>query len=685
VLPVSRSTDGVQQDYVREASLPARLDPGTYYVAVSRDARTWTPLAAQQLEVRPDPTSLQSFDVSAPEFGGCKPDDLADDTDCFAKALEAAARAGGGIVHVPAGRWDLLTAGARAADGLVLAPGVQLQGEGSADTTLVHHGTRSLPRPGALLTVLGRNTIQGLSFTDVEGYESLKQSRPVIQLGRRSADIPAHGVEDIVITDNVFSRVGRAIVDSGQPIHRLFITHNEFAAYDGALLMAGSEQSLSHPYRIDDSVVRWNRFVPGSYQDLAAGQGTVATQLGASQRVDFSTNIAAGDSTTGLQDPQQDAPGFSAAFLWSLRNNVEDLLISENQITCSGDKIGDGEAVSLDSSGNSAGFPGIQTIAAAGSDWVRIRGQLVQQQLGQAVADDYYVGHWLILVRGSGVGQARRVVSYSSDRAAGTVTLKVSPAWDLVPEAGSSQLVLERQYWHVYIVANTIGHESPPCRKANRRGPRGGGIVLRGSVGGSTIEGNQQTDTDGIEFLQAYGANTPSCPTCVSGATTAMGLEIRGNVIEGEYDWSSDCSSSGVRGYVVSSATPESPVPVLGFGSLIAHNRISHADGPRGGAIDIARGEQVGTPPERWPLVQSLLVFQNIIRDVNGSPPKQACPLSSQHERTGIRIEGPGNVRDAVLQGNRCERVDHRLDNQGAGTRTACETAGADSCECASH
>jgi hypothetical protein len=534
------------------------------------------------------------------------------------------------------------------------------------------------------LTVLGRNAIRGLSFRDVEGYESLKQSRPVIQLGQRSADSSAPGgwVEDIVISENVFSHVGRAIVDSGQPIRRLFVTHNEFGAYDSALLMTGSDQSLSHPYRIDDSVVRWNRFVPGSYQDLSAGQGAVATQLGASHRVDFSTNIAAGDGTVGLQDPQ-DAPGWGGTFLWSLRNNVEDLLISGNQIGCSGDKIGDGEAVALDSSGNTPGLPATQTIAAAGGDWVRIRGQLVEQQLGHAVAGDYYVGHWLVLVGGTGVGQARKVVSYSADRAAGTVTLQVTPAWDVVPGT-SAQIVLERQYWHVYIVANTITHESPPCRKANPRGPRGGGIVLRAPVAGSAIEGNQQTDTDGIEFVQAYSASPPSCPTCLTSVTTAMGLEIRGNLIDGEYDWSSDCSWSGVGSYIVASATPESPLPVLGFGSLIAHNRIVHADGRSGGAIDIARGEQGGPSPERWPTLQSLLVFQNTIRDVSGPPPRQACPLSGQRERTGIRIDGPGNVRDTVLQGNRCERVDHHLDNQGTATRTLCNAAGAESCECGS-
>jgi O-antigen/teichoic acid export membrane protein len=684
VLPVrNRGADNPEQRYVSEAPLPEQIAPGKYSVAVSHDARKWTRVPAQQLEVRPDPVTPRTFNLSDPEFGGCRPDDGADDTACFARALEAARQAGGGVVHVPKGSWDVSTTAlpeARQRAGLILAPGVHLQGEGASASIVIRHGARSLPAPAALLTLVGENSVRGLSFTDDERYESLDQSRAVIQLGippeSPESNLYSDTVDDVVISGNTFNHVGRALVDGRRPLRRLFVTHNEFGAYDNALLLTGGGTSLAHLYRIDDSVFRWNRFVPGSYAE------TIATQLGAAGRVDFSDNVADGTSVQGLQDGA-DRRGWRAAFFWNLTNDGENLLISDNQISCSGDKASDGEAVAFDNSGGTFGFDAAQTIDAAGPDWVRINRALLHEQFGQPVPDNYYNAHWLRIVAGPGLGQTRRVESYTEDRATGMVTLRISPSWDVVPSGGRARAILGMQFWQVYVVANAVNHAAPPCRKANLNGPHGGVIVVAALFADSVIEANRQVETDGIEIFRDYTPRTKSCPSCGGVATLSTALEIRGNLIDGEYDWSSDCSWSGIRGYFVATPTPEEPPPILGFGDVIAHNVISRADGQRGGAIDITHAGATGPPPGNWPMVQSVLIFGNVIRDISGELPRSACRDGhGQRARTGIRLEGPGNIRDTVLEGNRCERVDTFMEDSATATARVCHGNDPNSCEC---
>ena len=684
-----RGADDPVQRYVTEAALPDRIVPGKYSVAVSHDGHQWTRVPAQQLEVRPDPPAPRTFSVSDAEFGACKPDDGADDTACFARALDAARQAGGGIVRVPRGKWDMSTAllpKEQHRDGLILAPNVQLRGEGASVSIVIRHAVKDLPAPGALLTLVGNNSVVDLSFTDAEPYESLEQSRTVIQLGLRpnfaAPQRYPDTVEDVVISGNTFNRVGRAVVDGGRPIRHLFVTHNEFGAYDNAMYLTGGGGGVSHPYRLDDSVFRWNRFVPGSYLNIASRQGTIATQVGAASRVDFSNNVADGASVAGLQE-SGDVPGWRAAFFWNLTNNIEQLLVANNQISCSGDKAGDGEALSFDGNQATFGFDAAQTVATSGPDWITIQQPLLHTQFGQPIPDDYYDAHWLSIVDGPGLGQTRRVESYTEDRTTGVVRLRVSPGWDIVPPAGRARVILGKQYWQVYVVANEVDQGRPPCQKSNFNGPRGGVIAFWAPIADSTIEANRQVETDGIEFLQDYSAHTRSCPSCVGTASIAMALEIRNNRVEGEYDWSSACSWSGIRGYFVATPTPEEPPPILGFGTVIAHNVISHADGQRGGAIDIAHAGAPGPAPGTWPMVQSLLIFGNVIRDIGGELPRFGCPDGrGQLVRAGIRIEGPGNVRDAVLEGNRCENVATLLEDSGAATTRVCRNGGASSCEC---
>ncbi|MEP7246055.1 MAG: hypothetical protein ABI885_20575, partial [Gammaproteobacteria bacterium] len=322
--------------YVAEAPLPAQMEPGAYAVSVSRGDLGWVRLADQRLEVRADPVAARHFDLSDSQFGECRADDEADDSVCLARAIEAAARAGGGVVDVPAGTWDLTATragGANSIDGFVLPRNVHLRGAGAKATFIVRHRGAESGSAGALLTLTGANSVSGLAFADAERIESMQDIKAVIQLGipwdrpgtlRTNGAVRATGMEgavdDIVISDNTFRRVGRAVVDSGRPMSHLFITRNEFSAYETALSMPGDRFNVAQPYRVDDAVIRWNRFVPGSYVDLTAHQGTIGSGLGASHRVDFSSNVADGASSEGLQSPQ-DQHGFRAAFFWNVNGD----------------------------------------------------------------------------------------------------------------------------------------------------------------------------------------------------------------------------------------------------------------------------------------------------------------------------------------------------------------------------
>jgi hypothetical protein len=680
---IPSESSGTLDRYIAEARLPDRMTPGDYFVSVSRDARKWTEVSHQQLQVRADPAELPRFDLGNPDFGNCRPDDGSDDGACLVRAIEAARQRRGGIVMIPPGHWDLNSASAAkpTGNGFVLPPNVHLRGAGAESSFIVRHGALDSSHPGALLTVSGNNSIAGLAFTDDNRYASPREARPVIQLGVPTITTTQSVIGDIVITDNVFRRVGRAVVDSGNPIARLLVTRNDFGAYADGLLLIGSRSNVATPFRIVDSVIRANHFAPGSYIDVTARQGVIASQLGASYRVDFSGNVADGTRSDGLQDPG-DPRGWRAGFFWSENGEDEMMLVADNQISCPGDKAGDGEAIAFDGNANTFAFEAARVVTAAGPDWISAAGRLVAQQNGHSIdAAKYYVGHWIQVVAGPGLGQTRKIGSYSANNSGG-FTFEVTPQWDVVPRAAATRFTVGRHYWQVYVLANRIEQRSPPCRKSNLSGPRGGLISLWAPSADVVIEGNRQFDSDGIAIQQAYDPKVPSCPTCGGGISFQTGLEVRNNLIDGEYDWQSDCSSSGILQSFGAAPTPESPPPILGFGVSISHNVISHADGLWGGAIDITPTWLRGPPPQTWTLVQNSLIFHNSIRDITGSKPRNACKYS-QRARTGIRLAGEGNVADTVLYANSCERVDAALQDSGRRTASVCPAGNSvGTCEC---
>src|SRR5258708_9648866 len=136
-------------EYVARARLPEHLTPGSYRIQVNRDGASWVDLEGQSFDVIPDPPPVAEYSVSDPRFGGCRPDDGADDTACIVRAMAAAAHAGGGSVYFGAGTWDLIDSsqpGLAANEGILVPAALQLPGAG-IPLTRPHPPAAWHPRP----------------------------------------------------------------------------------------------------------------------------------------------------------------------------------------------------------------------------------------------------------------------------------------------------------------------------------------------------------------------------------------------------------------------------------------------------------------------------------------------------------------------------------------------------------
>lgn len=684
------------REFVIEVDLPRKLSAGAYAVSINLDDSGWIDVPEQKLQVLDDPRPLPTFRLGDPQFGGCRPDDGQDDRDCLEKALAAAHRQGGGIVEIPRGTWDVFASStpAESDSELVMSPQVQLRGAGSDSTRIRWHDSPHSADMGALLLLEGDNSITGLEFQDQRHFDARGRSRPVIQLGHQASDprviageLPSV-VRSVVVADNQFSHVGTAVGSGALPIERLFVVRNRFAGFAEDLYLPGSHLTVANPFAIDDSVIRWNSFIPGSYLDVKSRQGVIASELGASQRLDFSSNLADGSSTQGLQEPA-DQPGWRAGFFWNMTGNHEKLLVADNDIRCPGDKAGDGEAISFDNNGDAEAYSGVQPVDGAQPAGLWIRGkprtregeQFAQRRMTSDMLAGYR-GHWIQVVGGPGLGQVRKIRDVHWDSASGRTEFQIDRAWDVVPLAGESSVLVTRQYWQAYVVANLIDQSAPRCKKSNLNGPRGGMISIYAPTIDSTIQFNRQRDSDGIGVAHSYEIPGPGCPQCLVAAMFQTALDVRENVIDGEYDWASDCSNSGLRANFGAAPTPQAPPPILGFGVQFSHNLISHADGLRGGGIDVDPVWFTGPALGRWRLIDNLIIAHNVVRDINGPAPRPDCKLSQQG-RPGINLQGPGNVYGTVLYKNRCERISKPLADFATATLRACGAKSAgDDCQC---
>src|SRR6202011_2729175 len=105
-------------------------------------------------------------------------------------------------------------------------------------------------------------------------------------------------------------------------------------------------------------------------------------------------------ATDYLYSPN-DAKGWRAAFFWNPNNNVEEVLVSQNLATCTGDKIGDGEAISFDNNANTYAFKAAVPVVRATASSIAVSASLAARQNNRDVPiASYYVDHWVQIVDG---------------------------------------------------------------------------------------------------------------------------------------------------------------------------------------------------------------------------------------------------------------------------------------------
>lgn len=685
------NSEGSLAEYAARVPLPPHLVPGRYRIFVCRDGVSWVAVEGQSLQVVPDPPAPAEFSVSDAAFGGCRPDDGADDTACILRAIAAARRAGGGSVQFGPGTWDLIDAGQPGLagnGGILVPPGVQLRGAGSALTRLQRHAEWNARSATAAFTLQGHTLLTGFTFRDLQVYKSSDNAAPYIQLGedwQRAAAAPgasaeAAAVDDVVIVRNTFDRTYIAIGTGGLPVNRLFIAYNTFGAYSSALELSGDPFDMIHKYRLDDSVIDYNVFDPGSKLDLIRKTGTLASEVGAGLRVDFSGNTADGTASEYFYAPD-DAKGWRAGFFWNPNNNVEQVLVSQNTATCTGDKIGDGEAISFDNNTNTFAFSGAPVVVKATAASIAVSAPLAPRQHNRDVPiANYYLGHWVQVVSGPGLGQVRKITGYATDPISHLTTIKVAPGWDVMPAAGTTRVAVGREYWQLYVIDNRVDNRQPLCQKSNRSRRAAGTVGVWGQSADSVFAGNRQFDSDGIFVQQVYGTAEHPCADCTMLGFLNFFLAIHDNIVDGEYDWSNDCSHSGIALGVGAAPWEEGPPPTVGFGNSISHNIIRHADFEHGGAIAQAGTWSTGPEPHRWPLSDNLLIHHNSISDIDGARALSIC--ESSRPRIGIAFPDAAIAWRTVLYANSCKNVSMPIGPGGVDTVKVCPSPVPDSCEC---
>jgi hypothetical protein len=693
------------EHYVGKVDLPANLPQGSYAIEISRDGVSWISLEGQTLTVFPDPPPVTVFDVSA--YGGCMADDNVDDTSCIAAAIAAAKDKGGGTVAFGPGVWDMNYTGAPnptgplTYDGVLLPVGVNLAGAKTGTTVLQRDTGWGASTPNFALQ--GNNTVQGITFRDANVYQASSAGVTMLRLGvnwyRAHYYSPGDpgDVSGVTLTGNKFDKPFIAISGGGLPIDHLLVTYNEFGAFSNPVAINGDGNNMSQPFHIDDSVFAFNTFKPGSYDNPSTGQGALATGLGAGHHLDFSGNTADGTSTDYLYDAANDAKGWRAGYFWTNRGNQDEVLVSQNVATCTGDKAGDGEAITTDGGSFTVGLAAMQPILAATTNTVTIPGPLLLQQAGKTLPGNYFYEHWVQIAAGPGKGQVRRIVSYpldASGQPVSPVTFTVSPAWDVSPHS-DSMLVVSREDWQFYMVDNLVDQRQPLCTKGNANRPAGGKIQFYAQTADSVIEGNRLYDTSGINLGVGYEVADSQYNTAAATNLFSF-VDIRANTVDGEYDWASDCSSGGISVTDGASPTAGFPPPVEGYAISVSHNTITHADGLHGGAIDLTRGWYAGPAPSTWQLEGNVLVFANAINDVSG-PPAQRVNGPLPYATSAYKICGRDlvprvatHVQDAtmwhtVFFANSCSNVMSNLVDGGTASRRVCPSPGGISCDCSSY
>ncbi len=741
------------EHYVARVSLPIPLAPGEYTVEVSRDGVSWVALPGQTLSVQADPLPPSIFHIAG--FGTpedpCLPDDGVDDALCIQTALNAIGDTpGGGTLLFGTGRWDLRNVPDSSypgrAHGIVVPVGVSIRGQALGTTEIVRTedwgwvpGICEEPDPPcvyAVFTLLGRTSVTDLHLNDEFPDNDFRNL--FFQLGKwpwLAAPEDPEIIEEISFTGNVMKNMYYAIGDTGYPLHHVYIVNNHLEAYHDNIVLGGNRFIRDYLFDIRESVIAYNDFYPGQYYDPEIVQGVIATQLGASRRLDFSHNTSHPLDSAGQCSTLPTGCGWRATHFWHMNNNHEMMLVSRNYAQCTGDKAGDGEFIVWDNNANEPGFQSARDVLDATTSTVSVNGPWFI--VGSEGTGDlnYYGEHWVQVADGKGLGQVRKIESCccgaecaSPDASecgapcASEIVIRVTPDWDVVPQPGNSQVTVLRQFWQTHIVDNEVDIRG--CEKDNPTRPRSGTISFYANTADSAIESNRMHESDGIQLASVYSVDSHDPAANHNFSSWAMFQyfnEVRGNTVEGEfnfYDCSEEycpricctqwcCPPDGTPcmedDYCDSAACcldtccvpknswsgielghgqyPYSDSPVLGYGVSVSHNYVENADALRGGAIAIDRGWHDPPTPGHHQFT-SVVIHHNEIRDLERRDALGDClPYSHYDLDGGIGIHIPESLtHDTVLYANTIEDVCYPIEDHG--TRTLLLEACPEETEC---
>jgi len=635
----------VSRDEYLVYRLPPALEPGQYRVAVVDDSGRMQVGAALQLTVDASRAAPAVFDPREARFGGCAPDDAGDDGGCLRRALRAARAVARAEVRLAPGRWRLRL---DARDGpLEVSEGVALVGV--PGRTTVELDWQPDNRANAAFVLLGGNAVSGLRFVDLEPPSLSTTPRTVLRLGPAwqavAADAPP--VRDLVIVDNEFAGVYRAIADGGLALERLRIEANRFEAFETALQLGGDRFRTNGRFRIVDGVIADNLFEPGALFDPATARGPIASEVGGSLRLRFSGNVTAAPQ----RGTQRTAPGWRAAFFWHLQDSHEDLLIARNVAQCPGSLVGDGEGIALDNNGATSAYGGMAEIVGVGQADLSLGGAMRRRQNDRDLPPvNPYAGHWLQVVAGDGLGQLRRVRAHAAAAAPGTERFELEGDPMHVPGQGARAIV-GRAFLRPRILDNHVDQRASVCGRRNRSGPRGGAISLWANTIDAVVARNVVEEGEGVIVNHSWSGGG-ECRGCGPTLLLQWRPRISMNAVLGENDRLSNCSLSGIELRHGASAAATDTPPLLGFGALVSRNSVVDADGLFSGAIALPLTWHAGPAGHQQPLVDGYVVQRNAIGALPAEPARGSC--GAMRARAQVFIAPGHTAASGTWRDNSC-------------------------------
>ncbi|MGP9814525.1 glycosyl hydrolase family 28-related protein [Rhodopseudomonas sp. NSM] len=359
-------------------AIPAEARPGSYRLRLSNgDGGDLETVDVGAIEIRArKPAPEQSFDIRA--FGG-NGDGRADNTAAVARALAAAAQAGGGTVYFPRGRYFVR-------DTIVVPPDVTLRGEATQAVNLVWPDVAD--PPDALISGTTRFAVEDLTIYAsnhrhiiVGGFVDGKPAKDATDITIRRVRIRAsayRGLIDPAATHRRMQEIERLFPSTGP--HSLRLSGRRIAVLDNDILGSGSSLLL---FEASDAVISGNLLANGRYGWYS---------ITGSNRVIFRDNLVRASDLQGA--------GGGINTLFSTLNGSENVFIGHNRFE--GLYGLDREAVTADGPG------GLYFGAASSIDPQLLR---LNYEAAPVPARPNWEGAAVMVVAGRGVGQTARVAT----------------------------------------------------------------------------------------------------------------------------------------------------------------------------------------------------------------------------------------------------------------------------------